>query len=343
MSFPELTSPAGLTNLLYKTGALHRGAVTNVSLDKEVDTIVSTLTFLTATYSPDASPNLPERLLLKRPLATVNDAKKISQGEWDFYSRLAPQLPSPPIVPFYLATPDGSLLMQDLRTSHHNQPWPLLPSDTECVRMVETLALVHACWWENPELGVTVGSPHTTESLSEMVSGVAALLPAFCDAAGDELSAFNRELFERVFGSRLRPWLRLTNPHAQTVIHGDAHSWNFLFPLQEQGPLYLIDWQLWHVDVGARELAFLMAAHWDGERRRAKELPLLQNYHEKLLASGIADYPWEEFWLDYRFGVARNLTIPLLFWNRGVQPRVWQHCLKCVLAAYEDLRCDELL
>jgi hypothetical protein len=340
---PSVISANELTEVFYTVGALTRGAVTNVSLDKEVDTIVSTLTFLTVTYSPDASPDLPERLVLKRPLATVSDATKISQSELDFYSRLAPQLPSPPIVPFYLATPDGSLILQDLRTSHTNQPWPLPPSDAECFRMIDNLALVHGHWWQDSELGVTLGSPHTTESLTAMVSGIAALLPGFCDAAGDGLATFNRELLERVFGSRLRPWLRLTNPHALTVIHGDAHSWNFLFPYQERGPVYLIDWQLWHVDVGARELAFLMAAQWDGQRRQATELPLLQNYHEKLLASGIDDYSWEDLWLDYRLGVVRNLTIPILFWKRGVQAKRWQNCLSCVLAAYDDLRCDEII
>jgi len=343
MNFPDLISPAELTDIFHTAGALERGAVTNVSLDKQVDTIVSTLTFLNATYSPDASPVLPERLVLKRPLASVSDATKISRSELAFYSQLAPQLPSPPILPFYLTTPDRSLILQDLRTSHTNQVWPLPPSDSQCVKVVESLALVHARWWEDTALGVTLGSPHTSESLTTMVSGVAALLPPFCDFAGDALSAPERKLLEQVFGSRLRPWLRLTEPKALTVIHGDAHSWNFLFPRQEPGAVYLIDWQLWHVDVGARELAFLMAAHWDREYLRAKEVPLLQDYYGKLLASGIENYSWDDLWLDYRFGVVRNLTIPLLFWNRGVPANRWQHCLRCVLAAYDDLRCDEVL
>jgi thiamine kinase-like enzyme len=209
--------------------------------------------------------------------------------------------------------------------------------------MIDTLALVHTRWWEHTELGVTLGSPHSTESLTAMVLGIAALLPGFCDAAGDDLSTVQRQVFERVFGSRLRPWLRLTNPGARTVIHGDAHSWNFLFPNQKDGPVYLIDWQLWHVDVGARELAFLMAAHWDRERRQALEVRLLRKYHRQLSAGGVDNYSWDDLWLDYRFGVVRNLTLPLILWNRGVQANLWQHRLRCVLAAYEDLRGDEIV
>jgi hypothetical protein len=67
-----------------------------------------------------------------------------------------------------------------------------------------------------------------------------------------------------VFSSSLQPWLRLTDRQALTIAHGDAHTWNSLFPRtgQDEGPAFLIDWQLWHLDVGARDLAFFMALHW---------------------------------------------------------------------------------
>jgi hypothetical protein len=48
-------------------------------------------------------------------------------------------------------------------------------------------------------------------------------------------------------------------------------------------------------------------------------------------------------WLDYRRCVVRNLTIPILFWSRGMKPEGWWHRLECALAAYRDLACDELL
>src|SRR5206468_7889358 len=108
-----------------------------------------------------------------------------------------------------------------------------------------------------------------------------------------------------------------------TVTHGDAHNWNFLFPREAGGPVYLIDWQLWHVDVGTRDLAFLIALHWDAERRRVMEIPLLRKYHEDLIAGGIADYSWSDLWLDYRLCVVRNLTIPVLFWSRGMADESW--------------------
>jgi len=137
--------------------------------------------------------------------------------------------------------------------------------------------------------------------------------------------------------------MRLTDPRALTIVHGDAHSWNFLFPRSGSGPAYLIDWQVWHIDVGARDLSFLMALHWYPDRRRELETSLIRRYHEALLAHGIVNYSLNELWLDYRRCVVRNLTIPIIFWSRGMKPEGWWHRLECAVAAYVDLACDELL
>jgi len=176
-----------------------------------------------------------------------------------------------------------------------------------------------------------------------MVLDISAHLPAFIDALGDGLTAEARTVFERVFGSSLQPWMRLTDPRGLTVIHGDAHTWNFLFPRSGEGAAFLVDWQLWHVDVAARDLAFLMALHWYPSRRRELERPLVRYYYEGLLAQGREDYSFDELWLDYRRSAVRNLTIPILFWSRGMKPEGWWHRLECALAAYRDLACDELL
>jgi AraC-like DNA-binding protein len=148
-------------------------------------------------------------------------------------------------------------------------------------------------------------------------AGITSHLPAFMDAFGDALTSEARRVYERVFDSSLQPWMRLTDPRALTIIHGDAHTWNFLFPRAGDGPAFLIDWQLWHVDLGVRDLAFLMALHWYPSRRRELELPLIRYYYQALLAHEVANYDFDELWLDYRRCVVRNLTFPIIIWNRG--------------------------
>jgi hypothetical protein len=72
-------------------------------------------------------------------------------------------------------------------------------------------------------------------------------------------------------------------------------------------------------------------------------LPLIRYYYESLLAHGVANYSFDELWLDYRRCVVRNLTFPIIIWNRGIKPEGWWHRLECALGAYHDLGCEELL
>ena len=336
-----------LSDWLRRSGSLGSGAVADIRVDQEVVTAISTLTFLTATYTPNVSDGLPRRLVVKSPLVPLKPGSEFS-GEAHFYRHVAPLLGAPPLVRC-LAVLDASdadqetVVLEDLRSTHDHPPWPLPPSQKQCALAIDALVRIHAHWWEAPALGHTLGQLHTTESLTTMVQGIAAHLPAFSDALGDAFTAEGRRVYERVFGSSLQPWLRLTSARALTIIHGDAHTWNFLFPRIDDGPAFLIDWQLWHLDLGARDLAFMMALHWYPSRRRELEESLLKYYHDGLMARGIGNYTLDDLMIDYRRCVVRNLTIPILHWSRGMKPDGWWHRLECALAAYRDLGCEELL
>ena len=340
-SFP---TAARLSQLLRHSGTLPSGEITEVHLDLEHKAPISTLHFLTVTYSSDAPSDLPRHIVVKSPLIQVS-----GEGpEVQFYRDVAPLLAKPPIARCLAAmknSDDGpeTIVIEDLRATHNHLPWPLPPTRSQAELAIDALAHVHARYWEAPALGNTIGRHNTEESLTSMVKGVASHLPSFFKEFGDSLSTDVHKVYGRVFASSLKPWLRLTDPRGLTIVHGDAHSWNFLFPRSGSGPAYLIDWQLWHVDVGARDLAFLMALHWYRKLRRELESSLIKRYHEALLAQGISNYSLDDLWLDYRRGVVRNLTIPIIFWSRGMNTEAWWHRLECALAAYEDLACDELL
>jgi ecdysteroid kinase len=311
--------------------------VAHIHIDLEHNTPISTLFFLTATYTADAPPDLPRHIVVKSPLVPPT-----ADCELKFYREVAPLIGSPPLVNCLAAVENGRsevIVLEDLRATHDHPPWPIPPSREQSELAVDALAHVHAAYWESS----TLGNPHTVQSLTSMVEGIVANLPRFMDQFGDGLTAEAHQIYERVFSSSLQPWLRLTDSRALTIIHGDAHTWNFLFPRTGSGPAYLIDWQLWHVDIGPRDLAYFMALHWYPGRRRELELPMLRRYHEALLTYGIANYTFADLWLDYRRCVVRNLTIPIILSSRGMKPEAWWHRLECALAAYKDLECDELL
>jgi hypothetical protein len=330
-----------LSRWLRSLGTLSRGTVADVHVELEHETPISKLVFLTATYSADA-PDLPRRLVVKSPLSSP--ALSDESNEMQFYRQLAPILGTPPAIRCLATIEDtNTIVLEDLRATHDHPPWPLPLSRVQSELALDALIRLHAKWWESPTLGHSADKLHTPESLKSTVHGIAAHLPAFIDSLGDALTAEARNVYERVFSSPLRPWMRLTDPRGLTIIHGDAHAWNFLFPRSGKGLAFLFDWQLWHVDVAARDLAFLMALHWYPNRRREIERPLLQYYYEGLLAQGCGDYTFDELWLDYRRSVVRNLTFPIILWSRGTKPESWWHRLECALAAYRDLGCDELL
>jgi hypothetical protein len=338
---------ATLSRWLRRAGTLARGAVVGVNVALEFDTPISNLVFLTATYSSDVPTNLTPHLVVKSPVNPPS-VREETNSEVQFYRLLAPVLGSPPLVRCFAAIDGdekdrGTLVLEDVRSTHDHPRWPLPPFRNQCLAAVDTLARIHAQWWEAPALGNTVGKPHSEESLTNMVQGIAANLPAFIDEIGDALTADARQTLARVFSSSLKPWLRLTDAHAHTIINGDAHTGNFLFPRSGEGPALLIDWQLWHVDIGARDLAFFIALHWYPGRRREFERPLVEYYYDRLLKYGVQNYSFDELWLDYRRCVVRNLTIPIIFWSRGMKPEGWWHRLECALMAYRDLACDELL
>jgi Phosphotransferase enzyme family len=335
---------ATLSSWLRRSGSLPSGDVSEVNIDLEYPTPISKLFFLTATYTSDAPSDLPRHIVVKSPRVQASG----DGPEVQFYRDVAPILATPPVVRCLAAieNSDGqpeTIVIEDLRATHDHRPWPVPPTKSQSDLAIDALAHVHAQYWEAPTLGNTIGRHNTEQDLTNMVQGVAAHLPAFFDEFGDSLAADVRKVYERVFASSLKPWLRLTDPRALTIIHGDAHSWNFLFPRSGSGPAYLLDWQLWHIDVGARDLAFLIALHWYPGRRHDLEKPLIGRYHEALLAHGIANYTLDDLWLDYRRGVIRNLTIPIIWWSRGMNVEVWWHSVECALAAYHDLECDELL
>lgn len=340
------TTAVALSSALYASGTLLEGSIVSAVITERIELPISHVWFLEVEYAAGSSPELPRRLLLKWPVEG-SAAPERGGPELVFYRELAPELPSPPIVRCLATAPPGSevqwLILEDLRSSHTNPAWPTRPSDKEVHEAVAVLARFHGHWWEAPTLGSTVRTLHTETSLRTMVYDIRANLPGLVEDLGEDLPLADRLELEKVFNSSLRPWLRLVEPRALTVTHGDAHTWNFLYPRSGEGVPYIIDWQLWHLDVGARDLAFMMALHWDRSVRQKLELSLLHRYHEELVNAGISNYSFEDLLLDYRLCVVRNLTFPIIFWSRSFPRESWRYRLDCALAAYRDFNGAELL
>lgn len=122
------------------------------------------------------------------------------------------------------------------------------------------------------------------------------------------------------------------------MTHGDAHWWNFLYPIDATNQsVRVFDWQLWHVDSGPRDLAFLVALDGFAERRPEIERELVDHYYQCLISNGVRDYSYDVFWDDYRWGAVRNLNMPVIHWSQGRDETEWTSTLTRALASFEEL------
>jgi len=166
----------------------------------------------------------------------------------------------------------------------------------------------------------------------------------FADTLGDRLSHERRCRYERAVETAGRLLERRRSNRNLTIVHGDAHVWNLLYPLDgTHDSIRLIDWDSWQIDVATDDLAYMMAVHWYPERRGRLERRCLELYHAALLQSGVTGYGFDALWEDYRLSVVWQLVIPVWQCSMKLGPWIWWGHLERVMLAFEDLGCADLL
>ena len=347
---PAVVEPARLTAALRRSGVLDAGAVREVKVLDDRDTLVSHITRLGLRYVGESAGS-PQALILKTPHA--NFAKTLAHGgrhEVAFYTKLAPNMP-PGLVPrcfgghFDEEGTDWHLLLEDLTDSHEvATQWPLPPSRDQSIAIVTTLARWHAAWWDHPSLGDTVGSWMSTEDSTRLIETFAGHYDRFADLLGDRLSEERRILFRRFIEQSGRLAERYHSRRHLTVAHGDAHIWNFMLPRAGVADtVRIFDFDQWRINVATGDLAYMMAMQWYPERRQALERVLLNHYHETLIANGVRGYSRGALDQDYRRSVLSHITKPVWQWAINIPPLIWWNNLERVMMAVEDLGCEELL
>ena len=137
----------------------------------------------------------PRSLILKMPCpATQHRPFVPGDSEVAFYAKVAPAMPAG-LVPrcfdsdWQDETRQWHLLLEDLTDTHEiATPWPLPPDEATCRRMVQTLARFHAAWWDDPRLGVSIGTRVDAETARQAMQRHAGAFERFADHLGDRLS-----------------------------------------------------------------------------------------------------------------------------------------------------------
>lgn len=347
---PAVVEPARLTAALRRGGVLDAGAVREIKVLHQRDTVVSHIIRLGLRYVGEAA-GAPQSLIVKIPNSAF--AQALAEGgrrEVGYYTQLAPKMP-PGLVPRCF---DGHfdehglawhLLLEDLTDSHATPAqWPLPPSRDHAVAIVTTLARWHAAWWDHPDLGDTVGTFASAADSAQRMETFAGHYDRFADLVGDRLGEERRIIYRRLIDQSERLSQRYLSRRHLSITHGDAHFWNFLLPRAGVAEtVRIFDFDLWSINVPTLDLAYMMAMHWYPERRQGLERLLLNLYHDTLIESGITGYTRGALDRDYRWAVLWQITRPVWQWSINLPPLIWWNNLERVFAAVDDLGCEELL
>jgi hypothetical protein len=168
---------------------------------------------------------------------------------------------------------------------------------------VRTMADLHAGWWgrvQGPELDWVPSVVHARiEGLAQMWpalwAGFAAkfayILPDGGAAAGELIAINYWAIMQKV-----SQW-------TWTLLHQDYRVDNLFFDQDDhEHPVVVIDWQGLGRGPGIYDLCYFLGGSLTIDDRRAAERALVEVYHARLVERGVADYPFDQLWHDYRFG-----------------------------------------
>jgi hypothetical protein len=337
MATPSLPEAAQAGHLSRVLGT----PVSAVEVVASFPTVLSYIFRLRLAFDGDAG-SAPQSLILKAGLIDRPGGPwRPGQREVAFYREIASEMPGGSLLRCFDTGADAEtgawhLLLEDLSDTHRiATQWPLPPTHQQCEMIVRAQARFHAAWWNDPRLGVSIG-----ETFEPSMEELAALVEGFTKAFGDRLSSGRRDLHARLLASA--PQL-LAHPRPQTITHGDAHVWNCFLPREPNGTARLFDWDAWRLGGGTDDLSYMMAMHWYPDLRHQIESPLLEAYHDELVAAGVHDYGRAALQDDYRRSVLWLLT--RVFWQQsiGIPPVIWWNNLERLHMAVDDLGCRDLL
>ena len=270
------------------------------------------------------------------------------QKEYYFFTQLAPQMKMHQLMVCHYGEliDDGNmaiLLLEDLSKSHTQPQWPIPPSEKQCMDAAGCLAKFHAYWWDHTDLPQLLEiSRQRTHWLQRMELALENI-EAFVTFLDDRLSPARKQILQRIFSSKNRAWLPEQTLHGRTLLHGDAHFWNFLFDNNDKtANIKLFDWNSWNIGRPTDDLAYMIGLHWYAEHKQLMEEKILRFYHEQLLADGAA-YTWENLLEDYRLSTVVSLLIPVWQWQHGINAAVWWGHLERGFQAFEQWECIEIL
>ena len=256
----------------------------------------------------DELPRLPTTLIAKFSAAEPADRAVISalghyEREVRFYELLSSHTPVPTPHCYYShldsETGFALLVLEDLARARNGNSIAGCSVD-EVARVLLTLAMLHAKWWQALDLA------DASWLRLRLLLAPEAMADAFSDAWPSFLQKLSIPVTSQI--SEMRHWIgdnlhnaatTLFDSGPRTLIHNDVQADNLFFGEVDDEVIF-IDWQMATYARCVIDVADWIRGQLEPEVRRTAESQLLRHYHDALAANGIHDYTLEQCLADYR-------------------------------------------
>ncbi|CAB4540584.1 MAG: phosphotransferase [Actinomycetes bacterium] len=183
-------------------------------------------------------------------------------------------------------------------------------SHDDASRIIDTVARLHAPFWDSPRLAEMSWLPPMNNPLYQAGQGMALeRFPAFADRFGERIGPEMMSVIERACNHYVDMLHHVAGQRHLTFTHTDCRAENYLFG-GSAGPdtVTMIDFQLSTKHFGPWDVANLLGGSLTPEVRRGCEAELIEQYHRTVVELGVGDYSLEQCWHDYRMSLLQMCT-----------------------------------
>jgi hypothetical protein len=233
---PTIT-PDWITRVLQ----LEPGSIADTRIVRSSELFVSDVAMVAVEYRRHAS-DLPRSFFVKRSKKTWTQKLRIdAEREVLFYARIAPLMDPALAIRCFHAERDPAagtfcLVLGDLSESHSSVENLVPPTTDLCLMAVEGPGRVHAASWNRPEPAAHVRPAPTREELAAHADENRRIAADFLSMVGDRITERQKRIFEDLPAAFARVFLRILDGRPLTLVHGDAHFGNCLYPRRGGAP-----------------------------------------------------------------------------------------------------------
>ncbi len=286
-------------------------------------------------YWKDSSEKVyDKKLFLKMPIAGIesNAFDKWSKHEIDFYRNVNTNGELPIVNchdAFISDDKKNFLLMLDDISSDYYSASDINRNEMEnWLNAAESLAKFHSFFWNganSDKLKILHGDD---KSIEDKIINYQIALDKFLVYASEFFNDDILEVYYPAFADAIMFERKNLDRREQnkniSVIHGDSHISNFMFPqISYQKPL-IMDFQFWRMGISAVDIMNLTRVSFPFRVKPDCHLKILKHYHELLLKNGITNYSMDECLNDYFLSVAMAVFGPVFnYFDFGLGQEYW--------------------